>query len=51
MNAEEYAALPVKPDKGTGEMAHAQTRQIMEMRRKHPVVSRLLAAIRLSNKK
>jgi hypothetical protein len=50
MSAEEYAALPVKPDEGTGKMAHGQTRQIMEMRRKHPIVSKLLAAIRLGQK-
>lgn len=43
----EYDALPIKPTKGTGEMAHGKTRQIMDMRRKHPIVSKLLAAIRL----
>lgn len=49
LSPEEYDALPIKPDKGTGEMAHAQTRRIMEMRRKHPIVSKLLAAVRINN--
>ena len=45
----EYNSLPIKPNKGTGEMAHGKTRQIMEMRRNHPIVARLLKAIRLFN--
>ena len=35
--------LPVKPDEGTGKASHEQTRRIMEMRRAHPLVSKLIA--------
>jgi hypothetical protein len=47
LTAEEYATLPIKPDKGTGAMAHDETKEIMDMRRKNPVVSKLVAAARL----
>jgi hypothetical protein len=49
LTPQEQQALPVKPTQGTGNMGHDQTRQIMEMRRKHPVVSKLLGAIRVAN--
>lgn len=46
LSDKELSALPVKPTHGTGAMTHERTREIMEMRRKHPVVSKLLAAIK-----
>jgi len=39
------ARLPVPLDKGTGTMRHDDTRRIMEMRKNHPYVSRLTAAV------
>jgi hypothetical protein len=44
----EQKSLPVNPGHGTGGMDHDKTRAIMQMRQKHPVVSKLIAAIRLA---
>jgi len=48
LTPEEQKSLPVNPGHGTGGMGHDKTHAIMEMRRKHPVVSKLTAAIRLA---
>jgi Domain of unknown function (DUF1864) len=40
------AKLPVKLDHGTGNMEHDGTRRIMEMRKEHPIATRVVAAIR-----
>lgn len=48
LTAEENKKLPVNPGHGTGGMGHDKTRDIMAMRQKHPVASKLIAAIRLA---
>lgn len=45
LTPEEKAQLPVKPDSGTGGNSHQHTKNIMFMRLKHPVASKLAKAI------
>jgi hypothetical protein len=42
LSEEEQRRMPVRPNAGTGGMPHEETRLIMEMRRNHPVIGKLV---------